>query len=67
MIVLSSLTTDDHAQADGSIWVYETHVREDGTTEQYSYPAEAGLDYHKVMLQRASELNANELAVQQGG
>lgn len=57
-IIASTLTTDDHAQADGSVWVYERHVDHTGKAHAVSYLAPVGFDTGATLAQRAANIGA---------
>lgn len=57
--LVSSAAIAANVQIDGRFWVTETHAISDGTTQEFLYLADAGLDYQAVKTQRAADIAAS--------
>lgn len=57
-IVSTSFALDDHLQADGRIYVTETHTDSAGGVHQIVYLASPGMNHASIANARASELSA---------
>ena len=56
-ITSSTYTLDDHTQADGRTFIYESHAGSDGVVYPVSYLAAVGTNYTAVMNARAVQLS----------
>lgn len=63
MPVTSSTFTVGEPQADGRVWVTETHTFDTGDVQQLSYLADPTFDFQARLDARAAALTADELAI----
>lgn len=65
-IVSSSYQLDNHTQHDGRIYVYETHIDDNGNTYPWDYLAPLHTDYNKVLSEHADILNNQLMQMVEG-
>lgn len=56
-VVYSSYVAEKHAQADGRVWVRETHIDSEGRTYHYDYLRGPGMDSDAIMAERVRIVN----------
>jgi hypothetical protein len=56
-VVSSSYVAEGHAQADGRVWVRETHTDSAGGVHVFDYLRGPGMDSDAIMAARISQVN----------